>query len=115
MNKITKNINRLSSITLLKLMLIAGLFPWIIIDTGIILYHLFSGDFIVNYVSGSGAEKISEQISLGKYVLISYPLFILTGVIFTVSFWFPIAFSLWLWSKFRNIEISYYEIEKNEI
>lgn len=90
-------------------MLITGLFPWVLIDTGIILYHLISGDFVVDYYSGTGPEQIAEQISIGKYILVSYPIFILAGIVFTLMFWLPCALSLWLWSKIRDIEISFYE------
>ena len=92
-----------------------GLFPWLLIDTGIILYHLINGDFVVNYFSGSGTDKIAEQISLWKYVLVSYPLFVIVGIVFTLMFWVPCAFSLWLWSKFSDIKISYYESDDKEI
>ena len=103
-------IRRLSSFTLLKIMLIASLFPWILIDTGVILFHLLSGDFVVNYKSGIGADAVAEQISLAKYVLISYPLVLLVGAFSTVPIWLVCAFSLWLWSKFRNLKIGYYEV-----
>jgi hypothetical protein len=96
-------------------MLITGLFPWILIDTGIILYHLINGDFIVNYTSGSGPDKIAEEISLGKYVLLSYPIFVLAGTFFTLLLWMPCAFSLWLWSKLRNMQISFCESGSDEI
>ena len=113
--KQTVTIKRLSSGTLLKVMLITSLFPWFAIDTGIILYHLISGDFIVNFTSGSDPNIIAEEISLGKYVLYSYPLIVLAGVFFTVLLWIPSAFSLWLWSKFRNMDISYYGSGSDEI
>ncbi len=103
-------IKRLSSFTLLKIMFITSLFPWVLIDTGVILFHLLTGDFIVNYTSGSGAEAVAEQISLTKYVLYSYPLVLLVGAVFTVLVWLPCAFSLWCWSKFRNLKVSYYEV-----
>ena len=91
-------------------MLIASLFPWILIDTGVILFHLLNEDFVVNYKSGFGADAVAEQISLAKYVLISYPLVLLVGAIFTVPIWLVCAFSLWLWSKFGNLKIGYYEV-----
>ena len=115
MKKTTLTINRLSSITLLKIMLITGLFPWVLIDTGIILYHLINGDFVVNYTSGFGPEKIAEQISIGKYVLLSYPIFVGLGIIFTLMFWVPCVVSLWLWSKLRNMQITFYEHGNKEI
>jgi hypothetical protein len=96
-------------------MLITGLFPWVLIDTGIILYHLINADFVVNYTSGSGPDKIVEEISLGKYVLFSYPIFVLAGTFFTLLLWIPCAFSLWLWSKFRNLQISFYGSGSDEI
>ena len=96
-------------------MLITSLFPWVLIDTGIILFHLFSGDFVVDYYSGSGPERVAEQISLGKYVLISYPLVVFLGAIFTVLLWIPCAFSLWLWSKIRDMEITVYGASGKEI
>lgn len=108
--KQTIEIKRLSSFTLLKILLITSIFPWVLIDTGLILFHLLNGDFIVNYNSGSGADAVAEQISLAKYVLISYPLVLLVGAIFTVPIWLFFAFSLWLWSKFRNLKIDYYEV-----
>jgi hypothetical protein len=104
-------VKRISSVTLLKIMLITAIFPWVLFDTGVILYHLISGDLVVNYTRGSGADKIAEQMSLGKYVLISYPLFVMLGTIFTLIFWIPCAFSLWLWSKIRNMQIDYYELD----
>ena len=113
--KKTITIKRLSSGTLLKVMLITSVFPWFAIDTAIILYHLISGDFIVNFTSGSGPDIIAEEISLGKYVLYSYPLIVLAGALFTLLLWIPSAFSLWLWSKFRNMKISYYGSGSDEI
>ena len=113
MTKNTLTVKRLSSLTLLKIMLITGLFPWVLIDTGIILYHLISGDFVVNYSSGSDPDKIAEEISLVKYILLSYPLFIIVGVVFTLMFWIPCAFSLWLWSKIRNIQVTFYELDSD--
>jgi hypothetical protein len=115
MKKRTLTINRLSSGTLLKLMLIMGLFPWVLIDTGIILYHLINGDFVVNYSSGIGPDKIAEQISIGKYILLSYPIFVLMGTVFTLMLWLPCMFSLWLWSKVSNMQIAFYELGSKEI
>jgi hypothetical protein len=91
-------------------MLITCLFPWILIDTGIILYHVINGDFVVNYYSGIGPEKVAAQISIGKYILLSYPLFVVLGIFFTMMLWVPCALSLWLWSKFRNMQITFYEV-----
>ena len=115
MRKTTLTIERLSSVTLLKIMLITCLFPWVLLDTGIILYHLINGDFVVNYSSGFGPEKIAEQISIGKYVLLSYPIFVFFGIIFTLMLWVPCVLSLWLWSKVRNMQITFYEHGSKEI
>ena len=111
MSKRTIEIRRLSSFTLLKIMLITGLFPWVLVDTGIILYHLISGDYVVNYHTKNGAQ----EISIGLYVLLSYPLFVLLGCVFVLLFWLPCAFSLWLWSKVRSIQMSFYELDAEEI
>ncbi|PVV08364.1 MAG: hypothetical protein B6D82_15275 [gamma proteobacterium symbiont of Ctena orbiculata] len=104
-------IKRISSLTLLKIMLVTVLFPWILLDTAIILGHLINGDFVVSYTRGEGAEKTTEQMSLWIYILISYPAFVLLGVLFTLFLWMPSAFSLWLWSRFRNMRIDYYELD----
>jgi len=114
MKKSTLTVKQLSSLTLLKIMLITGLFPWVLIDTGIILHHLINGDFIVNYTSGSGADKIAEEVSIGKYILFSYPVFILAGTIFTLIFWIPCAFSLWLWSKISTMQVTFYGLDNEE-
>lgn len=89
-------IERLSSFTLLKISIIIGLFPWILIDTAIVLFHLLSGDFIVNYQRGSGEDAVAEQIPLLKYALPSYPLIIFFGTFFIVLTWVPCALSMWL-------------------
>lgn len=112
--KQTKEIERLTSITLLKIMLITGLFPWVLVDTGIILFHLLSGDFVVNYQSGRGDDAIPEQISLAKFVLFSYPFIIVAGAFFTILMWVPCAFSMWLWSKFSRLNIIYYAVSETE-
>ena len=109
MKKATVEVKRLSSLTLFKVMLITGLFPWILIDTAIILYHLLTGDFVVDLTRKVGTESVPEQISIGKYILLSYPVFVIGGVIFVLLFWVPCAFSLWLWSKIRTMQITYYE------
>lgn len=96
-------------------MLITELFPWVLIDTGIILYHLVSGDFVVNYTSGSGPDKIAQEISIGKYILLSYPIFVFVGTLFTLALWLPCAFSLWLWSKFRNMQVTVYGLDSEKI
>jgi hypothetical protein len=112
--KKTIKIERLSSITLLKILLIVSLFPWLLIDTAVILFHLFSGDFVVNYNQGGGEDAIPKQISLGKFVLVSYPFIVAFGAFFTVIFWLPCTFSLWLWSKVAKMKISYYEPRSKE-
>jgi len=112
--KHTIEIERLSSFTLLKIMLITALFPWVLIDTGIILFHLLSGDFVVNYQSGRGEEAVAQQISLAKYVLLSYPAIVFLGVFFTVLIWVPCAFSMWLWSKFAKLKVGYYAASESE-
>ena len=114
MKKHTLTIRRLSSVTLLKIMLVTGLFPWVLIDTGIILYHIVNGDFVVNYSSGIAPEQIAEQMSIGKYILISYPIFVLVGTLFTLVLWLPCVLSLWLWSKVRNMRITFYELDSKE-
>jgi len=115
MKKRTLTIKRLSSVTLLKIMLITVLFPWVLIDTGIILYHVISGDFVVDYYSGIGPDKVAEQISIGKYILLSYPLFVFVGTLFILMLWVPSALSLWLWSKVRSMQITFYEHGSKEI
>ena len=101
-------IERLSSLTLLKIMLITGLFPWVLIDTGIVLFHLLSGDFVVNYQSGRGEAAVAQEISLANFVLFSYPFIVVAGALFTALMWIPCAFSMWLWSKFTKLNIAYY-------
>ena len=115
MKKRTLIIKRLSPGTLLKIMLVTSLFPWVLIDTGIILYHLLSGDFVVNYYSGVGPERVAEQISIGKYILLSYPIFVLMGIILTLILWVPCVLSLWLWSKVHNMQIAYYVQDSKKI
>ncbi|MBT3045711.1 MAG: hypothetical protein G8D61_08815 [gamma proteobacterium symbiont of Ctena orbiculata] len=105
-------IKRISSLTLLKIMLITVLFPWILLDTVIILGHLINGDYVVNYTRGEGADKTTEQLSLWIYILISYPAFVVLGVLSTLFLWLPSAFSLWLWSRFRGMRIDYYELDE---
>ena len=112
--KQTIEIKRLSSFTLLKIMLITGLFPWVLIDTGVILFHLLSGDFVVNYQRGSGEDAVAQQISLAKYVLFSYPFIVFAGAFFTVLMWVPCAFSMWIWSKFINFKVVYYAVSETE-
>ncbi|QFU77071.1 hypothetical protein EY643_16215 [Halioglobus maricola] len=112
--KKTIRIERLSSITLLKIMLITSVFPWILIDTVVILFHLFSGDFVVNYNQGKGEDAVAQQISLAKFVLVSYPLIVAFGAFFTAMLWLPCAFSLWVWSKISKMSISYYEARGKE-
>lgn len=108
MQKTSIDINRLSSITLLKIMLITGLFPWVLIDTGIILYHLITGNFVVDVTRVIGDKEIVEQVPIGKFILFSYPIVVLMGTLFVLLFWLPCAFSLWLWSKLRTMRITYY-------
>ena len=96
-------------------MLITGLFPWVLIDTGIILFHLISGDFVVNYQSGRGPDAVAEQISLAKFVLLSYPLLVFAGAVFTVLLWIPCAFSMWCWSKLFTLKVGYYEAPDQKI
>ena len=102
-------IRRLSSFTLLKIIFITTLFPWVIIDTSIILFHLFSGDFVVDGTREVDGETVKTSISLWKFVLISYPAIVLANAFFAVIFWIPATISLWLWSLFRPLKIKYYE------
>ena len=96
-------------------MLITSLFPWVLINTAIILYHLISGDFTVNYERGHSPNVTPEQISIGKYIVISYPIWVFVGVVFTLMLWLPFALSLWLWSKVRNMQITFYVNDDKEI
>ncbi|MBQ24185.1 hypothetical protein [Alcanivorax sp.] len=112
--KKTIKVERLSSITLLKIMLITSLFPWVLIDTVVILFHLFSGDFIVNYTQGESENAVPQQVSLAKFVLVSYPIIVALGAFFTAMLWLPCAFSLWVWSKISKMDISYYEAPDKE-
>jgi len=115
MTSTTILIRRLSSITLLKIMLITFLFPWILIDTGVILFHLLSGDLVVNVTQVISGESIEKSVPIGKFVLISYSAILIGGVIFIIMLWGPCAFSLWLWSKIRPLEIRYYEDKQKEL
>ena len=72
--KQTKVIERLSSLTLLKIMLITGSFPWVLIDTGVVLFHLLSGDFVVNYQSGRGGRCRSTGNFAGELRSVFIPL-----------------------------------------
>ena len=108
-------VRRLSSFTLLKIMFITMLFPLVIIDTGVILFHLLSGDFVVNVTQTIAGEKVKEAIPIGKFILMSYLLIALVSALFTLILWVPCAASLWLWSKFRPLEIKYYENNQKEI
>jgi len=110
--KYTIEIDRLSSVTLLKIILITSLFPWLLMDTLVILYHLVSGDFIVNYQSGKGANAVAKEISLAKYVLISYPAIVLLSLFFSLIIWVQASISMWCWSKLRKLKVSYYLSEK---
>jgi hypothetical protein len=109
MSKKTLLVKRLTSFTLLKVMLITFMFPWLLIDTGIILFHLLSGDYFVEITTMSKSISTIEQIPIGRYVLISYPVIVLITGLMILMFWVSAAFSLWLWSLFRPMEVTYYE------
>ena len=81
----------------------------------LVIGHLINGDFVVDYYTGIESERVAEQISIGKYILLSYPIFILVGVIFTLMLWIPCVLSLWLWSKVRTMQITFYEYDGKEI
>lgn len=127
MKKQTYIIKRFSSFTILKLIFIATILPSVLIDTGVILYHLLSGDFVVNYnsvseiiksnQSGSSVETetVEGQISLVKYVLISYPFLLLFFGFFSLLMWVQWVVTLWLWSLFRPMKVSFYSEENKEI
>jgi hypothetical protein len=104
--KHTIEIERFSSFTLLKIILITSIFPWVFVDTLVILFHLIGGDFVVNYQSGKGADAFVQQISLVRYVLFSYSVIVLGGVVFSGLIWIPASFSMWCWSKFRKLEVN---------
>jgi hypothetical protein len=99
MKKRTLAIKRLSSVTLLKIMLITVLIPWVLIDTGIILYHIINGEFVVDYYIGIVPDEVAEHISIGKYILLLYPSVVFAGTLFTLMLWVPGALSLWLCLK----------------
>ena len=105
-------VKRLTSFALLKDMLITFMFPWLLIDTGVILFHLVSGDYFVEITSMTGNISNIEQIPIGKYVLISYPVIVLISGVFVMLFWVSAAFSLWLWSLLRPMEVAYYESDQ---
>jgi hypothetical protein len=107
MKKRTLAIKRLSTVALLKIMLITVLFPWVLIDTGIILYPVINGDFVVDYYIGIGFDKVADHISIGKYILLSYPLVVFAGTVFTLMLWVPSALSLWLLSNVRSLQIAF--------
>jgi hypothetical protein len=108
-------VKRLSSLTLLKVMVITFMFPWLLIDTGIILFHVLNGDYYVEIIKMTDNARTVEQIPIGKFVLLSYPLVVLVSGLLVLMFWVFAALSLYLWSQIRPMELTYYEVDRKEI
>ena len=106
--KKTITIQKLSSLTLLKLLLLGGAVFWILYLLGSFFYLLFVGDLYLPY-SMSGAEEVTT-LATGVKVFLSLAILVaFMDFLFLLGFWLIATLGLWLYSKFRPITISYYE------
>jgi hypothetical protein len=113
MPKANITVDRLSSGSIFKIIFISTAFLALVINTLVILYHLLTGDFVINYLSGE--DKIESEISLFKYIFVSYPAIMFGALIQTCIVWLWCAASMALWSYVKPLKLEYYEHEKKEI
>ena len=106
--KKTITIQRLSNLTLLKLLLLGGTVFWLLYLLGSFLYLLFVGDLYLPY-SMSGVEEVTTLATGVKVFFTLAFLVAFMDLLFLLGFWLIAILGLWLYSKFRPITISYYE------
>ena len=108
--KKTISIRRISSLSLLKFLSLGGAIFWVLYVLFSFLYLLIGGDLYLPYSVNDVAEITSP--SNGAKIFFLLALFVaVLDFLFLFGIWLAAALGLWLYSKFKPIEISYYENE----
>jgi hypothetical protein len=106
--KTTVIAQRISNITLLKLLLLGGIISWTLFMLGLFIYLLAAGGLQLPYEI-NGVEEITSLTSGVKFFAMYTVSGVFLGFIFIIGFWLELVIGLWLYSKLRPIAISYYE------
>ena len=99
-------VKRLSPGTVFKVMFITMFFPWVLIDTAIILYHAVTLQFTVTTDNGTIALW---QLGLGLYAA-----GFIISIIFCSLFWLFASFSLILWSQVSDMKITFLQADESD-
>jgi len=97
-------IKRLSPGTVFKVMFITMFFPWVVIDTAVILYHAVTLQFTVT--TGEGTFAL-WQFGLGLYFF-----GFIVSIFFCSLFWLFASFSLILWSQISDMKITFLQADE---
>lgn len=96
---------------MLKLVLIGCIGSLAAFNILFIGFHIITLDFVVDYQEMVGDSPVEQKTSLLVYTLISFPIIFVVGGIQSLFIWPFSALGLWVWSKFKPIELEYYDIE----
>ena len=108
--KRTITIQRISSLSLLKLLFFGGVIFWVLYVVGSFLYLLIGGDLYLPYSVGE-IEKVTSLATGAKIFFILAIVVAVFDFLFLFGFWLAAALGLWIYSKIRPISISYYETD----
>ncbi len=108
--KKTISIQRISNLSLLKLLSLGGAIFWVLYVLFSFLYLLIGGDLYLPY-SINDVGDISSPSSGAKIFFLLAIFVAVFDFLFLVGVWLAAALGLWIYSKFKPIEISYYERE----
>ena len=108
--KKTISIHRVSNLSLLKFLSLGGAIFWLLYVLLSFLYLLIGGDLYLPYSVNDVAEVTSPSNGAKVFFLLAFFVAIF-DFLFLFGVWLAAALGLWIYSKFKPIDISYYEKE----